>query len=100
MDPAGRELATSSLRLKPLLPWYVQIPLCSDHSSLNHWDPFYKQSLTLIPPKISNHMHGKVWNEITHPFPNFNSATIEVWRWMSNFIPQFMIDAITYPCWD
>ena len=27
----------------------------------------------------SNHMHSKVWNEITYPFPNLNSAVVEVW---------------------
>ena len=27
------------------------------------------------------------WGEITHPFPNFNGAAIEVWGWISNFIP-------------
>ena len=33
-------------------------------------------------------MHYKVWDEITFPFPNFNSA-VEVWEWTSKFIPQF-----------
>ena len=27
---------------------------------------------SLIPAWISNHMHGKVWDEITYPLPNFN----------------------------
>ena len=27
---------------------------------------------------ISNHIHYKVWDEITYPFLNFNGATIEV----------------------
>ena len=27
---------------------------------------------------ISNHIHYKVWDEITHPFLNFNGATVEV----------------------
>ena len=49
---------------------------------------------------ISNLIHYKVWDEITHPFPNFNGATIEVWEWMSNFIPHFIMGVITYPCWD
>ena len=33
-------------------------------------------------------MASKVWNEITYPFPNFNGATVEVWEWLSNFIPH------------
>ena len=49
---------------------------------------------------ISNHKPNKVWDEITYPFPNFNGCTIEVWEWISNFIPHFIIDVITYPWWD
>ena len=39
---------------------------------------FYYHGLTLIPPWISNYTHYNVWNEITYPFLNFNSATVEV----------------------
>ena len=40
-------------------------------------------------------MPGKVWMEsLTH------TQTSMVWEWISNFIPYFMMDAITYPCWD
>ena len=49
---------------------------------------------------ISNHMASKVWGEIIYPFPNFNGTTVEVWEWISNFIPHFIMDVITYPCWD
>ena len=34
--------------------------------------------LILIPAWISNHIHYKMWDEITYPFLNFNSATVEV----------------------
>ena len=34
--------------------------------------------LTLIPAWISNHIHYKVWDEITYPFLNFNGCTVEV----------------------
>ena len=37
-------------------------------------------------------MSRKVWDEITYPFPNFNGCTVEVWEWISNFIPHFMMD--------
>ena len=39
---------------------------------------FYYHGLTLIPPWISNYTHYNVWDEITYPFLNFNSATVEV----------------------
>ena len=37
-------------------------------------------------------MPSKLWDGITYPFLNFNGA--------NNFIPQFIMDMITYPCWD
>ena len=45
-------------------------------------------------------MPSKVWFEIIYSFPNFNSCTIDVWEAMSNFIPHFIIDVITYLYWD
>ena len=41
-----------------------------------------------------------VWDEITYPFPNFNGGTVVVWEWLSNLIPYFIMDVITYPYWD
>ena len=46
------------------------------------------------------HMTSKVWDEITYQCRNFNDATVEVLEWMSSFMPNFVMDAITYPCWD
>ena len=40
--------------------------------------PYYKHGLTLIPAWICNHIHYKVWDEITYPFLNFNGVTVEV----------------------
>ena len=47
-------------------------------------------------------MLSEVWDEITYlfEFPNFNGATVEVWEWMSNFIPLFIMDVIINSCWD
>ena len=36
---------------------------------------------------------------MTYPFPNFNGYTVEVWEWIRNLIPYFIIDVITYPYW-
>ena len=41
-----------------------------------------------------------MWDEITYPFPNFNGCTVEVWEWIGNFIPHFIMGVITYPFWD
>ena len=48
---------------------------------------------------MSNNIHYRMWDEITNPFPNFNGATVEVWEWISNFIPHCIEFMITYPCW-
>ena len=62
--------------------------------------PFTNMVLTSIPVWRSNQVPIKVWDEITCPFPNFNGCTVEVWGWISDSIPHFMINVITYPCWD
>ena len=48
---------------------------------------------------LSNYSHYKIWDEIAYPFLNFNGATVEVKKRISHFIPHFMMDVITYPCW-
>ena len=47
----------------------------------------------------SNQMPSKVWDEITYPFPNFNGATVEVWEWLSIFIPHFVMDELLIHAW-
>ena len=27
-------------------------------------------------------------------------CTLEIWEWICNFIPHFIVDIIAYPCWD
>ena len=57
-------------------------------SIMSHWwdGPLLLTLLTLIPTWISNNIYHKVWGEITYPFPNFNSATIEVCELISSHI--------------
>ena len=43
-------------------------------------------------------MLSKVLDEINYPSRNINGATVEVWEWMSKFIPHIVVDVITYPC--
>ena len=44
--------------------------------------------------------HGSVisnmWDEITYPFPNFNSCTVEVWEFI---ITHCVMYVITYSRW-
>ena len=40
----------------------------------------YQHGLSLITAWL----HYKVSGEITHPFPNFNGAVVDVWEWITN----------------
>ena len=46
---------------------------------------------------------NKVVSKITNPFPNFNGTTVEVWKWISNFISYFTaydyLPGIRRYCW-
>ena len=36
-----------------------------------------------------------VREEITNSLANYDSCIVEVWKWISNFIPHFVMDVIT-----
>ena len=57
---------------------------------------FYYHGLISIPAWIYNYTHYNIWDYIACPFPNFNSETVEVWEWVSNFIPHFTRRVVTY----
>ena len=48
----------------------------------------------------SSHTPSISWDEITNPNINFNGATVDVWQWINDFIPKFVMEVITYPRWD
>ena len=52
--------------------------------------------INLIPAWVSNHIYYKMWDEVIYPSPNFNGGTVEVWEWISNFIPHFTGSVIAY----
>ena len=39
-------------------------------------------------------MPSKKWDEITY-FPDFKGCTADVWEWIINIIPYFVMDVIT-----
>ena len=45
-------------------------------------------------PSMDKCMPSKVWDEITYPFPNFNSYAVEVGKWISNFILNSIMDVL------
>ena len=68
------------------------------HSLTSPYVLWYLPPRASIASWISNHVPSKMWDEITYPFTNFNSCTIEVWQEISNFITHFIIYAINYLC--
>ena len=42
-------------------------------------------------------MPRKELDEITYLFQNFSGTTVEVWEWISDFMPHFIMDVVTYP---
>ena len=51
--------------------------------------PLLPTWVNFVPSMEKNYIQYKMWDEITYPFPSFNRATVEVWGWISNFIPHF-----------
>ena len=47
--------------------------------------------LIILQAWISNYIHYEIYDEIAYLFPNFNAATVEVWEWISNFIPHYWV---------
>ena len=49
-------------------------------------------------------MLSKMWEEITHVFPNFNGYNVEICEWTNNVIPHFVdwitIDPYSIDCKD
>ena len=73
----------------------VTVPVmtcCSFVAASRSWASFTN---IVIPAWISNHMPRKVWFEHTYSFLSFNGCTVEVWWWISNFAPHFIIGMIT-----
>ena len=110
LDASGKEVSfvymISSDDIS-LYQYVLHIVYCSWAARLWFWS-YHKSTsdgqelapwpvLTLIPAWISNHMPSGVLGEITYPFPNFNVYTVEVWEWINNFIPPFIMDVITSP---
>ena len=61
--------------------WCLELCIKKDTHNpvvIEAWGLFYQNDLTLILARLSNHMLGKVWDEITYPFLNLNGCTIEV----------------------
>ena len=49
--------------------------------------------------RILNYIHYKVWDKITHPFPNFNCAAVEFWECISSHDIEMSLAAISHRSW-
>ena len=84
-DDLGQQLTQWWIQLYQWLSARLRYLQCVNNGDNEAWCPFCQYGLTLIPAWISDYVHYKVWDAITYLFPNFNSATVEVWAWISNF---------------
>ena len=48
--------------------------------AMDELNPSDAETGPLLLTWISNYIYYKAWDEITYPFPNFNSTTVEVWE--------------------
>ena len=92
-DEMDRDTTSKSDDLNNAIGKFYWVKPRPQHHNILTW-------INLNPAGISNHTPSKLWDEIIYPLPNFNGCTVEVWKWISNFISHFIIDVITYPCWD
>ena len=86
----------------PFLRGFHQWQMDSPHKGPAKWQLFLCHDILIdmsypCPAWRSYYIHHKVWNETTYPFPNFNGCTVEVWEWISNFIPHSSGHVITDP---
>ena len=58
----------------------------------------WNMKVLYTPAWTSNHVHSKIWNEVTCPFAILNCCTVNVWECISNSIPYFILGIISYPC--
>ena len=63
----------------------------SNADDVSIWWRHHVNGIT-APPWINNYVSSNLWDEIT--------SSVEVWEWIRYFIPQFIRDTITFPCWD
>ena len=54
---------------------------------------FEMSSAKMASSTLNNHMHYKVWDQITYPFTNSKGCTIKVWEWISNSPPLTLLGA-------
>ena len=62
------------------------------------WGLVYSHGL--IPPWMRNCPVKCAMKLLIVMFQNLNGATVEVWKWVSNFTPHIIMDVMTHPYWD
>ena len=81
------------------MTFYYWICLTVSQSIVNILGCLLLTWLNFNPNMDKYYIHYNMWYQITYPLPNFNGVTVEVWEWISNFIPNLAMHVVTYPCW-
>ena len=66
------------------MKYYTEI-MTYDFIIWNPRGPFDKLDLTSILAWKKYSIHYQMWNEIVHPFPNFNGGVAIFWEWIWSF---------------
>ena len=83
----------NQIRLKFINDEIVQRHAPKSQSSISLHSSLLRRFM-LIPAWVSKYIPQKVEDEITNPFSNFNDTTVDVWKWIGNFIPHFTVHVI------
>ena len=105
--PADKPTELSRINLRT---WTRQpVPMISKHSAHSTSLPvgfllyvcsyrciFLLTAWRLISGTNMDHVPNGAWYEITYPLPNFNGI-VAMWKWITSFIPHFVMNVITHP---
>ena len=82
-------ISSYKLLMQPLgskqMELVILCKICSIRKHLGSPSLIWNNLNPSIPVCMNKHMYTDVCKEITHPSPNSNGCTVEVWKWISNF---------------
>ena len=77
----------------------LDTPRISPLQNTHGWHRLLLHNKCILSELFNRSIYDCVYG-ITNLFLNFNGCTVEVWEWISNSIPHFIVGVIPYPWWD
>ena len=105
------KMVDTTMKPKDIHNWYhcimkVALRLKASNNSNITWMECENNTFPIKESPCPRVAHVQPWRQITKsPYTNnttrsnltFNCVTVDFWEWISNLIPHFTIDIITYP---